>query len=236
MVTDAWLEFQFGVRPLISDIAALIDAIKENNAFNEREVTNVKGFGVADGRRHYNPPTQVGGAGLPTLTAREKEMSQVIVMYKGQVGAKLTAAGYIAKKVGIGLSDFVPTLWELVPYSFLVDYFSNIGEMVSAASLGTNELLWTNQTVIVLNTAEYLDFKPQWYEPQSGKIGQYPYSISRIFTAMPAAKHSYKTVARGPYNGSLVPSFEFSIPKMGTRYLNMLALVNGFREVERSFR
>lgn len=236
IVSDTWLEYQFGWRPLLNDISDLIDAIKEQDMFNERIVTNVSGYGVAKDRRHYNPPTQVGGTGLPTITAREKEMSQVIVKYKGQVGAKPTAAGYAIKKVGLGLDDFVPTLWELVPYSFLADYFSNMGEMISAGSMGTDELLWTNKTVIVLNTAEFLDFQPQWYEPQSGKIGQYPYSISRIYTAMPAAKHAYKNVTREPYTGSLVPSFEFSIPKMGTRWLNMLALVNGFRSLERSFR
>lgn len=36
-------------------------------------------------------------------------------------------------RMGLTIQEFVPTVWELIPYSFVVDYFTNIGDVVNYA-------------------------------------------------------------------------------------------------------
>lgn len=48
---------------------------------------------------------------------------------------------------GAGVADIVPTAWELIPWSFMVDYFSNIGVVLDAWSMRFVNFAWLNLTV-----------------------------------------------------------------------------------------
>lgn len=59
----------------------------------------------------------------------------------------VTDNAYVSRSLGGDLSSFVPSLYELMPYSFLIDYFSNVGTVIGAASLGSVDLGWSYFTV-----------------------------------------------------------------------------------------
>jgi len=102
---------------------------------------------------------------------------------------------------GFNLRSFIPTVWELVPYSFLIDYFVNVGELLEAASTDTASVAWVTQ-VLHQETEIMVKFdhiSPYGFEldylaphPQdanfSGKSGFYErkfITISRNPTAVP---------------------------------------------------
>jgi len=51
---------------------------------------------------------------------------------------------------GFQPSEFLPTAWELLPWSFLADYFSNIGDCLTAWSTVTDkvEVAYINRTIV----------------------------------------------------------------------------------------
>jgi hypothetical protein len=52
----------------------------------------------------------------------------------------------ISDILGLRPRDIIPTIWNLIPYSFLVDYFVNIGQIVSAIAVPWSGVKWCNYT------------------------------------------------------------------------------------------
>jgi cell division protein FtsL len=66
--------------------------------------------------------------------------------FKQDVLAPTGSLERLVELSGISLDRIVPTLWELTPYSFLADYFVNLGDILSAAVQSTVGVVWTNHT------------------------------------------------------------------------------------------
>ena len=47
---------------------------------------------------------------------------------------------------GFTPSEFIPTAWELLPWSFLIDYFVNIGDVIQANIVSLSDLAWANRS------------------------------------------------------------------------------------------
>jgi hypothetical protein len=80
------------------------------------------------------------------------DITETTVIYRGVFRSSPYEAGSpplerIIQMSGFDLRSFIPTMWELVPYSFLVDYFSNIGDCLYALSCDTSivQTLWRTQ-------------------------------------------------------------------------------------------
>jgi hypothetical protein len=118
------------------------------------------------------------------------------------------------KLIGFSPKDFLPTAWELIPYSFLVDYFSNIGGIIYGMSNLFTNLAWHNSTV-----RKELKFR-QWGT-------EYPLpGLVRITGAYAKCVTSKVSVERSKYTGHGVPSLAFKIPGFRSlKWLNIAALV-----------
>lgn len=143
---------------------------------------------------------------------------------KGVIRTKSGDDGLVSLDQDFGLlaRDFLPTVWEVIPWSFVADYFVNIGDMVSAWSYGFQDLNWACETIRDLTRDEYETrhiSKPpvDFYVTQNSGGG---------FNSVVEVKNF---VRRRVVYESLVPSLEFTIPGVGKPWLNIAALLSSNR-------
>lgn len=127
LAADLWLQFQFGVKPLMSDIEDALTMwnnrldellYEEFNIFSKQESTVMSGVTTVRtfGRIRYD----------------EKTYTIARTSYRCY-GETYTQFGGTRAQLGLRWGNFVPTAWELLPWSFFIDYFSNIGDVLGAA-------------------------------------------------------------------------------------------------------
>jgi hypothetical protein len=139
---DTWLEYSFGWKPFISDCE---DAAKLLTADPYRVYKPLYSQG-SDSYKTEPLTNSFYTVQLLTYRIREWEEREVSVRYIGAIGAENNPPGF-PEQMGLSWSNLAPTIWELIPYSFLVDYFSNVGSVIEGASTGVIRLAWGNKTV-----------------------------------------------------------------------------------------
>lgn len=225
-ISETWLENSFGLQPLLNDIDDGVKTIADALYAGDPMKAVVTGYG------EETSPV-VGGwtlvsHGEPQLFARPVEKSIVRVRYLGSVRQGSYAVTN-PQRTGFDLSNWGPTAWELLPYSFLADYFSNVGDIINAATLSSSSLRWIMKTTIKEIGTTYSNRKG------TGDSDHDLYTI-RYGYILPGSTSVYRRhVRREPYSGSLVPPLEFSIPTSASKWLNMTALFLAGRKAQKLF-
>jgi hypothetical protein len=229
IVAESWLEYQYHWRPTLHDVEdaafTLYQTLAEHNLL--RDWKRVKGSGKAESTEYFTPASQ-HTTHSPGFTAHWKTTSRVIVKYSGLHELRNYRADN--QRVGFDVSNWVPTLYEVIPYSFLLDYFSNVGNIIAAATLAKSGLRWTSKTVI-----REIESSTFFWEPDSNQDGTVQYGV--YSTAEPGVSTVVtRIVHRANYTGSLVPELQFSLPFSSTKWLNMAALGVLARETAKKYR
>jgi hypothetical protein len=214
---DQWLQNSFGWQPLIRDIEDGARGV----ARLECERLGIQPI-IAYGRdaKVLSLIDQISENPAPTYYVNKREWQENLVIYRGAVRVRTASdspALMAAQNFGFTARDFVPTVWELIPYSFLVDYFTNIGDILDAWSFGSGSISWSCETVIQRVRYEAKAHSPQW-TVQDGYVSQ-----GRTF--IPGSTSSWrKSVNRGE-PGSFIPDFEWNLPDISSKkWLNLAAL------------
>lgn len=160
-LANAWLTTTFGLLPLVSDIQDAAGALA--SLLNQERQQRVRGVGIDEKQvgtvipvSCYNPG---GGFYVCSRDARE-EKAQVLVRYTGgvhvrAVGPDLSSVPDLSRRFGVGISDFVPTLYELLPWSFLWDYVTTVGDVLNAWAVSYSSVKWQSKTVRVTRETKY---------------------------------------------------------------------------------
>lgn len=221
ILSDTWLEYSFGLVPLIGDIADAADVLRGAWDINTK---NVSGTGLHETVSRHSVPVVFAKSGRP-MDVHYRVHKVITVKYYGQVALE-PARALSTRRLGLDLSNFAPTAWNLLPWSFLVDYFTNIGDIISAASLARDSLKWTMKTVRRNMTVRPERFICRLSGP-TGTLGST--TVTRFSPGWAVSR--YSAIVRDVYHGSLVPDFEFQIPGTGTKWLNILALSQSARKL-----
>lgn len=154
-VSGLWLEHSFGWMPLINDVK---DAAKAQRrlAYPRQRVISAGGWDYADSTKSQAWANGVYAAGngvAPGNHRAHRNTSHIvdttIVRYKGKLKAQVEMTTWDNWALfGFTPSEFIPTAWELLPWSFLVDYFTNVGDILTSAVTCTNDVAFVNKTVI----------------------------------------------------------------------------------------
>jgi len=117
-IADNFLAFKFGLKPIVNDMMNLHSSIQ--SSFNEQDaVMRAKGIGIGQKGSYWASSRHVTG---------KMEMGcQVGVSYKI---SDPTLAGLNA----MGLINPFALAWELLPMSFIVDWFLSVGDYLKGLS------------------------------------------------------------------------------------------------------
>lgn len=145
-IINSYLEFAFGLSPLIGDVEDIAKV-----AGNLNQLGDIKRIfkNDDDSRSDVISETQPGEVIFLKCSYRRKVfLYQQYAIGVRRAGADPVLAKRLAYAGGFQLDDLIPAAWELVPWSFLVDYVTNIGDIINAMTVDTSDVLWSARTVV----------------------------------------------------------------------------------------
>jgi hypothetical protein len=228
-LSESWLETQFGWLPLVSDIEDGYHALRKWDKRQDRK--SITGF--ADDKSQTDSGVVTRSSRNINFTWRYYTFTESYVRYYGAVKVRTsTLKSRVIEESGFRFRDFVPALWEWIPYSFVVDYFTNVGEVIEAACFPRSDMAWVGK--VFRNTRIRDCTRCQW--TKSNNLNLPLTNTIEVDACIPSTQiWRRKYIRRVPYTGSLVPTFQWEIPGMKNwkRYLNMAALVHLRRGMRR---
>lgn len=221
IVADRWLEYSFGLQPLLSDVDGFVSALAKTQYESSRRA-RIKVSAVDDALVSQSASSQFLRADV-VFRQRQTVEDQVMVIYHIYLRAELdypqNSIQNLARRTGFNLREFVPTVWEILPWSFLVDYFVNVGQILEAAFTDTSDILGTGQTI---RRKTELKLFTSTDEPAMRAAYGKDYESSS-FTGSAPALFADQSITRSA-SGIYVPSLSFSFPGKPAQWCNMTAL------------
>lgn len=219
VLADTWLEYKFGWQPLISDLDDGLNALRR---ISERRPAFKPIFASGVTMKDISPAPELRTDGGVSWIVNRKYTCTASAKIFGVISLDVDGLSVPRSELGFRLDRFVPTLWELIPYSFVADYFSNIGDVISSWSFGTKHVKWAQlttrrSTLYELRTTSFTD-----------SIG------GGTFTRATPCESRGECISftRSPSIGTLVPSFRIEIPGMSsTKWLNLAALATKYNSL-----
>lgn len=223
VLADTYLEFTFGWNPLASDIGQAVGALRTR--YNNPDKVNIS----ANASESFSSSNTMATLFQSNyIRAVQSVLSYGTVQHrlKGCVLTDVTDGTRSVQQVlGLLPENFVPTVWELIPYSFVVDYFVNIGDIVNAYAFRRSNLSWGVETKRTLSIKKYGSVSTYNNAP----IPDYYPKIRRLNYVRASggdATLERKTVTRSPIAYvSLIPTVEFSLPVSSKPWVNIGAIL-----------
>lgn len=119
---DTWLELQYGWIPFVSEVSSAVNTLMDVVDEPSNRVIRVRGNQKAN-----SLTTLVETGGYPQLVSTTVESQSVSVRVNWR--AEALSADLPGR---FGLTNPVEVAWELLPYSFVVDWFAPVGDYLSA--------------------------------------------------------------------------------------------------------
>lgn len=134
LISNAWLELQYGWKPLLSDVYGSVEALAKSQ--------NNRIFGVAKGHKTIEemPTGSINHlSSIPTAVGVDKTAQSLQAKVSCKVGIVYERSSpAVAQVKSLGITNPALIAWELTPYSFVIDWFLPIGNYLSSldATLG----------------------------------------------------------------------------------------------------
>ncbi len=214
-LADLCLLYRFGVKPLISTINDVNEVLTDGPHFGY-EKFRVSATEYGDGsfnsyQQSSTPSTLFDYYARTTIRSKYRYLGEIKVQWD-------TAGNSFLSEVGLGWRDVIPTIYNLIPYSFLVDYVTNLGTIIDSISVPWGDVTWcagTSRLETIVQTGGK-NFRKQ--------PSLTAYDFTPLSTKFPRALVYGTVFARQPIYSLPRPSFQFEWPS-ARNLENVLALV-----------
>lgn len=223
-VADTWLEWSFGVKPLINDVNDAANAFERMSNGRCIDLIRCTATGTAEGFLDDGLYEWAVPSGSPfTMRSRADRTDRCEVTYRGAIRSSNPSGEMpLPVQFGLDLSSVLPTAWELIPWSFFVDYFTNVGDAIDAWSMRFIHFSWINRTV--RNSRDLRAVSMHIVAPSN-----------YVLTGVRGGRVSGKTttVDRQVTTNEFSPDLMLRLPGFGTKWINIAALLNGIADLKR---
>ncbi len=227
-IADAWLELRFGLMPICYDINDIMTGVSENlqkslrtrfSAYPQPAVVFNSDWSLINSGFVWgiSPNLSMTGNIYRKVEFRVNYHISYGINYEA---LRPTSAEQAAKDNLKSLADFVPSLWEVVPYSWAADYFLGIGDWLGAMA----------NTIAVkpsFNCHTWVTEAVYTYESRINNIQINSRDPSNPWTTRPSVEpqttRTRKRVIRD-VGQSTVPGVSFHLPTKPAQLLNLLAV------------
>jgi len=213
-LSGTWLEYAYGWKPLLSDIESACNAYAQHEA----DVQYIRSYGQANGQTNSKGNLQTiyfanygSYQRILAYTGTQKVVFKGVVRVKPEV--QVRAARNVVRLSGFGIEEFIPTAWELIPYSFVVDYFTNIGTILNSATPLFYDWVWWS-------CASTRSMRSEWTLLSGTKS---PWTWAWNESIVPGSVEKVYYSRRKPVLSLPVPQLE--LPGSNWTWANLLALV-----------
>lgn len=239
IVADTYLEYAFGLAPLISDTKAIAEAFAKFNHEKSAEYAEDQRLGFFEQR------TKVTGSGTTTASTTDvgdlAVLSSSFMVYKTvtktetEVRCRYTCGLSSSLKAAFGSNErliqilgfepakWIPAIWEGIPWSFLIDYFSNIGDILQAGATNTSSVTWISKAVTyrtTMTSSSTVDSRAT-----SNRITAFGFPAGAGGGNCGLFKVIRTTFDRTLPSSLPLPPLVFSLPIDYQKYVNMAALL-----------
>jgi hypothetical protein len=214
-----WLERSFHWLPLLGDIKGAVNALY---ATLDQDTSRMVRASYTD---EASRTTQRGSFSGPIIyncerTQVDRTGATVKFYGKVRVGARNPGSPDL-KALGFDPRSFAPTIWELIPYSWAVDYFTNIGDIIYGWAYAGTDVSWTVRgSKVFAQRTQSAGLLGAWSAPAPG----YKFTKINGFMLMPVVAGETANLSRASYVGSLIPDLDIKIPGLSLKWLNLGAV------------
>lgn len=123
---NKWLALQFGWIPLLADVKGAAESLADLLKVNRYGSAHTQQVRRSERIEVYTPPTtnRYGGFDSRLVTVKE--------LYSVRYGVRFSSSRtLLSGAAGLGLTNPADLAWELLPFSFVVDWFFPIGQFLS---------------------------------------------------------------------------------------------------------
>lgn len=142
---NAYLEYQFMIRPLVGDTLRMLDArsqinrriLEIDNLFDGNGIRKTVQQGTFSTSSDINVTCQSAGTNIQRTFRRQTSIRcSTHVRWKPTTRCGLRPspeiANALARQAVQGMTIDFSTLWEIMPWSWMIDWFGNVGEYLSS--------------------------------------------------------------------------------------------------------
>jgi hypothetical protein len=228
-----WLEAQYGWRPLISEVKDIAETAARIALNNERRMTRVYGRSKASGALpmdQYGGPLQGVTDTAPIVSLQicqryysTESKAQYIAFMSSTMSGPTNDFQRVAQVSGLTLENIVPTIYELTPWSFLLDYASNLGKCIEAEFTDVSNVLYGVKTVVTKDKTRVNTIYRR--SDTVGQVASYGWNLLSAtgnggYTEEIRTRMTREVLLKLP-----TPTLEFTLTNSGTKIGNMLALL-----------
>ena len=132
LLSSLWLQYQYAFRPAIMEIEGVLKELG-TQTFNTRRTSRGSDSRVITASRAYT-----SGYGGIDVDFTETQVTELSV----RSGVLYDAVVDPIKQFGLHWTNLPSALWELTPWSFVADWFTNVGDYLQAIApkIGVNTL------------------------------------------------------------------------------------------------
>lgn len=231
LAADTYLELAFGLQPLINDTRKAAEALARLTFEATEEIPAPKrlvGRGMSENAKStYDDPAVAPNVWIryqKHTIVRTKVKTQYVCGFSSFPRADLGSYDRLMQLLGFRPESWIPAVWEAVPWSWLFDYVTNVGDLLLSLEASTIKPTWIVRTDTQVSEVETL-IRMDKANTRSG-FSSAGWTVKELTGDLIGTHKCQRTTVQRTLPMTLgLPTLSFTLPK-GTRQMLALGAVS----------